>query len=83
MSHYTPLSRRLSEYAASYLSPYIKLDDDGGCTDDTEGNDASFSASKRPTQSSLSVGLWSGNVELKNVDLRPDAIENFLNADIA
>lgn len=81
MSYYTPLSRRLSEYAASYLSPYIKLDDDGGCTDDTEGNDASFSASKRPTQSSLSVGLWSGNVELKNVDLRPDAIENFLNAD--
>lgn len=80
MSYYMPLSRRLSEYAASYLSPYIKLDDEG-CTGDTEGNDASFTASKPHTQSSLSVGLWSGNVELKNVELRPDAIENFLNAD--
>ena len=80
MSYYTPLSRRLSEYEASYLSPYIKLDDEGS-TGNNEGNDASFSASKPHTQSSLSVGLWSGNVELKNVDLRPDAIENFLNAD--
>jgi len=81
MSYYTPLSRRLSEYAASYLSPYIKLDDDGcPAAADTEGN-ASFSASKRHTLASLSVGLWSGNVELKNVELRPDAIENFLNSD--
>lgn len=73
-----PLSRRLSEYAASYLSPYIKLDDEGCTTAADEGN-ASFSASKPHTQSSLSVGLWSGYVELKNVELRPDAIENFLN----
>lgn len=75
-----PLSRRLSEYAASYLSPYIKLDDES-CTSDTGGNAASCSASKPHTQSSLSVGLWSGNVELKNVELRPDAIEKFLNVD--
>ena len=80
MSYYMPLSRRLSEYAASYLSPYIKLDDES-CTGDIEGNDAPFTAYKPHTQSSLSVGLWSGNVELKNVELRPDAIENFLNAD--
>ena len=82
MSYYVPLSRRLSEYAASFLSPYIKLDDES-CSVDSEEleSSASRSHSKPNTQSSLSVGLWSGNVELKNVELRPDALENFLNTD--
>ena len=76
-----PLSRRLAEYAASYLSPYIKLDEDDDTCTDNDGNASSSASKPKNTQSSLSVGLWSGNVELKCVELRPDAIEQFLNAD--
>jgi hypothetical protein len=64
MTSYHP-SKRLSEYAAALLSPYIKLEN--------EHND------KTPVPS-LSVGLWSGNVELNNVEIRPEAIEQFLNS---
>lgn len=65
---YNP-SKRLSEWAAELLSPYVDL----------EGADET-GATCSPSHSSLSVGLWSGNVELKNVELRPDAIENILNS---
>ena len=63
---YNP-SKRMSEWAAALLSPYIKLESE----DEEE-------ASTAPSPS-LSVGLWSGNVELQNVAIRPDAIERFLN----
>ena len=61
-SYYNP-SRRISEWAASALSPFIQLETEDGQTD----------------QSRLSVGLWSGNVQLKNVELRPEAFDKYLN----
>jgi hypothetical protein len=68
-SYYNP-SKRLSEYAAALLSPYIKLENEGEQRRDHCDQNAA---------PSLSVGLWSGNVELKNVEIRPEAIEQFLN----
>ena len=65
-------SKRLSEWAAELLSPYINLED-------ADVTGAAYRSS-HSSRSSLSVGLWSGNVELKNVELRPDAIENILNS---
>ena len=62
-SYYNP-SKRLSEWAAAALSPFIQLETQDGQTD----------------QSRLSVGLWSGHVQLKNVELRPEAFEKFLNS---
>ena len=70
-SYYNP-SKWLSERAAAFLSPYIKLDEDDININDCEG-------AHNPPSSSLSVGLWSGNVELKNVELRPEALEQCLN----
>jgi len=64
MTSYNP-SKRLSEYAAALLSPYIKLE--------KQHHD-------QTPAPSLSVGLWSGNVELNNVEIRPEAIEQFLNS---
>ena len=71
MSYYNP-SRRLSEWAAASLSPYIKLENE---TDAQAGQ----TQSNPQTFSNLSVGLWSGNVELKDLELRPEAFETFLN----
>ena len=59
-SYYSP-SRRLSEWAAALLHPYLDLDSDSATT-----------------SSSLSVGLWSGDVRLRNVELRPEAFARFL-----
>jgi hypothetical protein len=64
MTSFNP-SKRLSEHAAALLSPYIKLEN--------EHHD-------QTPAPSLSVGLWSGNVELNNVEIRPEAIEQFLNS---
>ena len=61
-SYYNP-SKRLSEWAAAALSPFIQLETQDGQTD----------------QSRLSVGLWSGHIQLKNVELRPEAFDKFLN----
>jgi hypothetical protein len=69
-SYYNP-SKRLSEYAAALLSPYIKLENEGEQRCDHHDQNAA---------PSLSVGLWSGNVELTNVEIRPEAIEQFLNS---
>jgi hypothetical protein len=69
-SYYNP-SKRLSEFAAALLSPYIKLENEGEQRRDRHDQN---------TAPSLSVGLWSGNVELNNVDIRPEAIEHFLNS---
>jgi len=76
-SYYNP-SKRLSEYAAALLSPYIKLEneEDGSVPPNTNQQNQNHTSS---TPSSLSVGLWSGNVELNNVELRPEAFEQFLN----
>ena len=75
-SYYNP-SKRLSEYAAALLSPYIKLEnEEGDSSDNTNQQNQNHTSS---TPSSLSVGLWSGNVELNNVELRPEAFEQFLN----
>lgn len=61
-SYYNP-SKRLSEWAAAALSPFIQLETEDGQTD----------------QSRLSVGIWSGNVQLRNVELRPEAFDKYLN----
>ena len=61
-SYYNP-SKRLSEWAAAALSPFIQLETEDGQTD----------------QSRLSVALWSGNVQLNNVELRPEAFDKLLN----
>lgn len=66
-SYYNP-SKRMSEWAAALLSPYIKVESE----DEEEATTA--------PSPSLSVRLWSGNVELQNVAIRPDAIERFLNS---
>lgn len=71
-SYYNP-SKRLSEWAAALLSPYITLENEGN------GDGTNDPAQHQAT--SLSVGLWSGNVELKNVQLRPETFEPFLNND--
>jgi hypothetical protein len=63
MTSYCNPSKRLSEWAAAALSPFIQLETTDGQTD----------------QSRLSVALWSGHVELKNVELRPEAFDKFLN----
>ena len=67
-SYYNP-SKRLSEWAAASLSPYIKLEDEGNHSDAGDSQ-----------KSSLSVGLWSGHVELKNVELRREAFDKWLNS---
>ena len=78
-SYYNP-SKWLSEYAAALLSPYIKLENEGGDNSSSGGQKETNPTQKSSTpSSSLSVGLWSGNVELKNVELRPEAFEQFLN----
>lgn len=79
-SYYNP-SKWLSEYAAALLSPYIKLENEGGDGSSSSGGqkEADPTQTSSTPSSSLSVGLWSGNVELKNVELRPEAFERFLN----
>jgi hypothetical protein len=62
-SYYYNPSQRLSEWAAASLSPYIQLENEGGQNE----------------RSHLSVGLWSGYVQLKNVKLRPEAFDKILN----
>jgi hypothetical protein len=62
-SYYNP-SKRLSEWAAAALSPFIQLETEDGQTD----------------HSRLSVGIWSGHIQLKNVELRPEAFDKFLNS---
>eukprot|EP00804_Cyclotella_cryptica_P020229 CCRYP_010930-RC/>CCRYP_010930-RC protein AED:0.04 eAED:0.04 QI:95/1/1/1/0.91/0.91/24/65/5640 len=62
-SYYYNPSKRLSEWAATFLSPYIQLENEDGQNE----------------RSRLSVGLWSGHVQLKNVELRPEAFDKFLN----
>ncbi len=68
-TYYNP-SKRLSEWAADFLSPYIKWGNDDGSASD--GNQDS-------QKSSLSIGLWSGYIKLTNVELRPEAVERWLN----
>ena len=87
MAKYYNPSKRLSEWAAALLSPYIKLENDGGAaaasgSGGSADDNASHDATTPPSSSSqaLSVGLWSGFVELKNVELRPEALEQFLNS---
>ncbi len=77
--YYNPLS----EWVAALLSPYIKLEDDGGGDGDGVVHDEDDANKNAPPSSSqlLSLGLWSGYVELKNVELRPEALEQFLNCD--
>ena len=62
-SYYNP-SRRLSDWAAAALSPFIQLETQEG---------------QSSQSSSLSVALWSGQVQLKNVELRPEAFDQYLN----
>ena len=62
-SYYNP-SRRLSDWAAAALSPFIQLE-----TQDGQSSQSSC----------LSVALWSGQVQLKNVELRPEAFDQYLN----
>ncbi|KAL7555284.1 hypothetical protein ACHAWF_018921 [Thalassiosira exigua] len=78
-SYYNP-SRRLSEWAASLLAPYIKLEDEGVEVDGQKTHKSHVQGAQR-ARSNLSVGLWSGNVELKNVEIRPEALEKIINTD--
>ncbi|KAL7539480.1 hypothetical protein ACHAXR_010091, partial [Thalassiosira sp. AJA248-18] len=78
MASYYP-SKRLSEWAAASLSPYIKLENEGGDINNPPSQQEHAQNQQGQGASSLSVGLWSGNVELKNVELRPEAFEKFLN----
>ena len=81
MARYYNPSKRLSEWVAALLSPYIKLEDDGGGDGVVHDEDDANKSIPPSASQLLSLGLWSGYVELKNVELRPEAFEQFLNCD--
>lgn len=82
-SYYNP-SKRLSEWAAASLSPYIRLESESPSRHAAAAADLPNQANNsNSSHAQLSVGIWSGNVQLNNVELRPEAFEYFLNGSSA
>lgn len=82
-SYYNP-SKRLSEWAAASLSPYIRLESESPSRHAAAAVDLPNQANNsNSSHAQLSVGIWSGNVQLNNVELRPEAFEHFLNGSSA
>eukprot|EP00970_Alexandrium_tamarense_P001497 scaffold159_cov318-Alexandrium_tamarense.AAC.6 len=82
-SYYNP-SKRLSEWAAASLSPYIRLESESPSRHAAAAADLpNQTNNSNSSHAQLSVGIWSGNVQLNNVELRPEAFEHFLNGSSA